>query len=290
MRYIPRYLLLLFFCFLTTVEVCAQSTNDGTSKLQQLYKKVKHEVKEAKQNGYQPLIGISTYHSIIRDSGVHNTYVNAVIRAGGLPVLIPMTTDAAVLNQLISRLDGMILTGGDDVDPAYYNEAAIAQLGAVDPPRDEYDLTIIKLAADKRLPILGICRGAQLINVAFGGTLYQDLPTQYPSSIVHSQKEENDIGTHLISIEKGSLLNRILPDSTYCVNSFHHQAIKEVAPGFKVTAYAPDHVVEGIETSARRNIIAVQFHPECLIMGKDSTTLCLFQNLVDRAIRYHKNK
>ncbi len=292
MNRIFKYLFLSIICCLSAIQVNAQTAEKDTTvnQLQQLYSKVNHDIIGIDKQKYQPLIGISTYHSTHRDSGAHTTYINAVIRAGGIPVLIPMTTNNVVLYQLISRLDGIILTGGEDVATSFYGEQPIPEMGKVDSLRDVYDLTIIKLAAKKRLPMLGICRGEQLINVAFGGTLYQDLPAQFPSSVIHDQKESSTIGTHGLSVLPNTQLARILPDSIFLVNSFHHQAIKDVAPGFKATAYSPDHVVEAIESSPKQNIIAVQFHPECLIMSSDDTMLCIFKNLIDRANIYYKKR
>jgi gamma-glutamyl-gamma-aminobutyrate hydrolase PuuD len=286
-----KYIFFTFVACLSLTHINAQNiTNDtATSKLQLLYQQIEQKMTTSKRIKNQPLIGISTYHSIHRDSGAHNTYVNAVIKAGGIPVLVPLTDNSVVLHQILSRLDGIIITGGDDLDTSFYGEQPIPQMGAVDSLRDVYDLTLIKLAADLRMPLLGICRGIQLINVAFGGTLYQDLPTQHPSDIAHHQTEPSDIGTHDITIVPKTRLSRILPNSIYKVNSFHHQAVKQVAPGLKVSAYTADQVVEGLESSPKQNIIAVQFHPECLIMNGDMTTLPIFKDLIKRAMKYHKH-
>ena len=135
----------------------------------------------------RPLIGISCSHPGY-NSSTRMTYTESVIRAGGTPMLIPITTDSLVLADVIKRLDGIVLIGGGDIHPSYFNEDPIEQLGEVDSLRDVYDIALIRLAAHRNLPMLGICRGEQLINVAFGGTLYQDIPSQHPDTTVcHDQ-------------------------------------------------------------------------------------------------------
>jgi gamma-glutamyl-gamma-aminobutyrate hydrolase PuuD len=277
------YLCLLIGFSFTSIGKAQKSSQPN---MQELNKEIRNFCSH-RDNSFKPLIGISAYHSKNRDSGAHNTYVNAIIKAGGIPVIIPLTTDMNALYDIVTRIDGLIMTGGDDVYPSYYNESPIEQLGAVDSIRDRYDLTLIKMSSDRMLPILGICRGIQLINVALGGTLYQDLPTQHPSGVVHSQKEPSDVGTHDIEVADGTLLSKMIGAGNFKVNSFHHQAVKKVAPGFRVSALSADSIVEAMETISERNIIAVQFHPECLIL-KDDTMLPVFRNLVQRSLAYHQ--
>lgn len=238
----------------------------------------------------RPVIGISASQSGQGGSNVPGAYVNAVIKAGGIPVIIPLTDDGSVLRNILVDLDGVIMIGGDDVDPSFYKESPIKQLGEVDSIRDVYDLMLIKMVSDRNIPLLGICRGEQLINVAFGGLLYQDIPTQHPSDIQHKQTEPREKPTHKISVVEGSQLSKIIGAGDFSVNSFHHQAIKQIAPGFKAVAWAPDSIVEGIEATPVRNILAVQWHPEALVANGDTTMLKIFRDLIHEAEFYRKAK
>lgn len=237
-----------------------------------------------------PLIGISAARNNKGYSLLSEMYANAIIKAGGMPIIIPTTTDAKTLLNIVSTLDGLVFSGGADITPAYYNEAVWNKTVEVDSIRDVYELTLIKLAANRNVPILGICRGEQLINVAFGGTLYQDLPSQKKSDIKHSQNEPRELATQPISIIKGTGLCSILGNNeTLSVNSFHHQAIKDMASGFIPTAIAPDGVTEGLE-NPNRNISGIQWHPEGLVAGGDSIMLGIFSAIVQKADIYRKAK
>lgn len=230
----------------------------------------------------RPLIGISTY-SGTKQMIVNSAYVQSVILSGGTPYMIPVTDNVEVLRQIVSRLDGIIFTGGEDIGPDYYGEAPHEKLEEVSPARDIFELTAMKLAADRNIPMLGICRGLQLMNVAFGGTLYQDLPTQHPSTTNHLQEVSGTIPTHTVSVVKGSKLAAITGRNELQVNTFHHQAIKQLALGFKVVARSPDNVVEAIEAYPVRQIMGVQFHPEIFTAAGDTTMRKLFTFLINKA-------
>ncbi|GHU54418.1 hypothetical protein FACS189411_01040 [Bacteroidia bacterium] len=239
-----------------------------------------------------PLIGLSAARNANGGSAVGSAYIESVIKAGGAPVLIPATTDVTALRQIVANLDGLIMIGGEDVNPLWYNEAPLQQLGEVDPLRDEYDIKLIKLAADRNVPLLGICRGEQLINVAFGGTLYQDLPSQRDSKtlVKHGQKLPGAYASHIASIVPGTQLEEIIGSGNKGVNSFHHQAVKDVAPGFRAVAFSSDSVVEAIEAWPNHPILAVQWHPELLTAGGDTTMVKLFRFLVGKADTYRQAK
>ena len=237
-----------------------------------------------------PCIGISASQSGEGGSSVPGTYIHAVLKAGGTPVIIPLMNNVATLREIVAGLDGLIMTGGEDVNPRFYKEQPIEQLGDVDSVRDVYDLMLIKMAADRNIPLLGICRGEQLINVAFGGSLYQDIPSQHPSAITHRQSEPKEQGTHTVTVSTGSLLASVIGDNTFSVNSFHHQAIKKVAPNFRVVAWAPDSTVEAIEAYPGRSILAVQWHPEGLVAGGDTTMLKIFKYMIHKSETYRKAK
>lgn len=237
----------------------------------------------------RPLIGISTDVNPKR-TAVNTAYVQSVILSGGIPYMIPVTDNVEVLRQIVSQLDGIVLTGGEDIKPDYYGDTPDEKLEEVSPARDTFDLMVLKMATDRNIPILGICRGLQLMNVAFGGTLYQDLPTQHPSAINHRQKESGTIPTHPVSIIKGSKLAEITGQEMLQVNTFHHQAIRKLAPGFKVTAWAPDSVVEAIEAYPVRQMLGVQFHPEIFTAAGDTTMRKLFKFLINKADTFNLAK
>lgn len=231
----------------------------------------------------RPLIGVSASHSD-GASRVSGTYIQAILKAGGAPVIIPAITDGATLRDLTAQLDGLVLTGGADLNPLWYGEEPIQALQAVDPVRDLYELKLLKLAADRNIPVLGICRGEQLMNVAFGGTLYQDIPSQHPGHPVkHVQNMPGEAVSHHLSIPPGSQLAAITGQSGLMVNSLHHQAVKTLAPGFRVVAFAADSVIEAIEAWPDRPMLGVQWHPESLTAGGDTTMLKIFRFLVGKA-------
>lgn len=231
----------------------------------------------------RPLIGISASHSD-GASRVSGTYIRAILKAGGAPVILPAITDGAALRDLTATLDGLVLTGGADLNPLWYGEQPIQALQAVDPVRDLYELKLLQLAADRNIPILGICRGEQLMNVAFGGTLYQDIPSQRAGRPVkHVQDMPGESVSHHLSIPPGSQLAAITGQSDLMVNSLHHQAVNRVAPGFRAVAFAADSVIEAIEAWPDRPMLGVQWHPESLTEGGDTTMLKLFRFLVGKA-------
>lgn len=245
----------------------------------------------------KPVIGISAFSENGRCQ-VNNTYVNSVRLGGGVPLVIPVTDDDAQIDVILSSIDGLVMTGGEDFDPLkWFGEEPIRGLGEVVPERDAFDVKLVRAAVAKGIPVLGICRGEQLLAVAFGGSLWQDIPSQLKESYVkHRQSPTTGTyGTHSISIEKGSLLSRVLGNRTSAVvNSFHHQAIKQVPQGLRVVAKSADGIIEGVERSGRlaqqfadggAMILGVQFHPEIITNAGSPEFLPLFQKLVEEAAR-----
>jgi putative glutamine amidotransferase len=242
-----------------------------------------------------PVIGISAYSENGRCQ-VNMTYVNSVRMAGGVPLVIPLTEDDDQIEAIIDAIDGLVMTGGEDFDPLkWFGEEPIRGLGEVVPERDAYDVKLVRAAVAKGIHVLGICRGEQLLGIAFGGSLWQDIPSQVKDSYVkHRQGPTNGaFGTHSIQIEKGSLLSTILGGrTTAVVNSFHHQAIKKVPQGLKVVATAADGIIEAVERSGRLApdfadgggmILGVQFHPEVITNAGNPEFLPIFQKLVKEA-------
>jgi len=217
--------------------------------------------------------------------------VNAVLTVGGTPVLIPLITDETALDEIVSRIDGLLLTGGGDIYSPLYGEELHPAVDSYDLKRDRYDIALVKQAAERQLPILGICRGCQLINVAFGGTLIQDIPSQVLESTVnHYQEEAREVATHSIQITSDSQLCKIVHTKQIKVNTFHHQAVKTVAPGFEAVAWAEDGVIEAIESTEGKAIWGVQWHPENGAVAKDPVMLDLFRHLVNEAAFFMRAK
>ncbi len=226
----------------------------------------------------QPLIGLSA-NIDEQTSRLHHAYVRSVEQAGGVPVISPATTDAGVLRRLVETLDGLILTGGADVGGEYFGEKTLEGLAEVDPGRDAYDFLLLKLAADRQLPIFGICRGMQVINIAFGGGLWQDIPTQYPGNpLDHKVLANKEKSAHDVEIAPDSLLSKFFSTRRIGVNSRHHQAVAAIAPGFSISASAPDGITEAIEAYPVRRIFGVQWHPENMAAeGNDKGMQALFE-------------
>ena len=188
-------------------------------------------------------------------------YLDAVAGAGAIPLVVsPEATPATDL--VVSRIDGLMLVGGLDVDPANYGEAVLNDTVDPSPQRDALELALLQSALSRRVPILAICRGHQLLNVARGGTLWQDLPTQRPDGLGHSQRGDPHSAGHEIKIASGSLLHRIVGSERLDTNSFHHQAVRRLGQNLRPTAKTSDGLVEALEDPTHRFVLGVQWHPE----------------------------
>jgi putative glutamine amidotransferase len=209
------------------------------------------------------------------------TYIQAVIRAGGLPLLIPHLEELALLRAAYERLDGLLLPGGEDIHPSHFREAIHERCRSISPERDATELPLARWAVDEGKPVLGICRGVQVLNVALGGSLYQDIGAQCPGAGRHDWYPgfPRNLMAHGAALAEGSALARILGGSVVAVNSLHHQSVKDVAPVFFVTAVAPDGVVEGVQARDHPFAIGVQWHPEELA-ATDAGSQRLFEALV----------
>jgi putative glutamine amidotransferase len=219
----------------------------------------------------RPLIGLTTHRRSSDDGnpdvyGLRLTYVEAIRRAGGLPVLLPLGLSADELRDLYDRLDGLLLSGGGDISPDEYGMETTPELRLVDSDRDRVELALTRWAVDEEKPLLGICRGIQTFNVALGGSLYRDIATEHPSHSKHDYfpNYPYDFPAHPISVAEDTLLARALGNPLLTVNSLHHQSARDIAPRLVPVAFAPDGVVEAVELPGHRFALGVQWHPEWL--------------------------
>lgn len=215
---------------------------------------------------------------------LRRTYIDAIASAGGAPFLIPLVDDEEVMRALYERIDGLLLSGGGDIEPSHYGEAPLPELGATDPLRDKVELWLAGWAVADGKPILGICRGAQLLNVSLGGSLYQDIPAQLQSELVHDSsftRQDWAYMAHDLRIEPGSRLAEIIGTTNFPTNSLHHQSLKTIAPDLRPVGWAPDGVVEAIEGRNGHFMLGVQCHPEALQGAADPRWRALFEEFVE---------
>ncbi|MDR2497856.1 MAG: gamma-glutamyl-gamma-aminobutyrate hydrolase family protein [Tannerellaceae bacterium] len=236
-----------------------------------------------------PRIGISVNRKD-GQSCVNELYVRSVLAAGGAPILIPAMLDPEAMHRIVADLDGLLFSGGGDINPILLGEEPIPQLQDVDPFRDEYDLLLLRIAFIRQIPIMGVCRGHQLVNAAFGGTLLQDIYAQHSQpAIKHSQEMERQYPSHSVGIVRGTRLHSVLKSDKINVNSIHHQAVKAPAQGFVVSATAPDGIIEAIE-HPEYSVFGLQWHPEGMAANGDEASIELFRMLVKDAQRFAEAK
>ena len=212
----------------------------------------------------KPIIGLTV--SVQDDGSVSllEAYSRAIEKCGGVPILIPYVKNTDVYDDIIKKCDGIFITGGADIDPCRYGKAKKNTCGQLQQLRDEKELYILDKAMCKNKPILAVCRGIQLLNVYLGGTLYQDIPTEYPSKINHTQKEGRFEPSHSVEIVEGAPLFKLVNKEVMTANSFHHQAIKDLAVGLEAMAYAEDGIIEAVYLPSRYYVRGYQWHPERL--------------------------
>ncbi len=233
-----------------------------------------------------PLIGVSTSITIGQHperAYVNSAYLHAIQQAGGVPVALPPQLSPASLGRLARGLDGLLLTGGGDMDPAQFGEEPHPTLYDVAPARDAVETRAVGIALERRLPILAICRGIQVLNVALGGSLFQDIAGDPGTEIAHGQEAPRDQPTHKVKVAPGSRLAETLGADEIEVNSMHHQAVKALGAGLAAVAWAPDQIIEGIELSdPSRFVLGVQWHPEEMLVHSEPARR-LFMALVSAA-------
>lgn len=232
-----------------------------------------------------PIIGITgdiTFTKFYLDfwnyrSGINDAYIRTVERGNAIPLILPVSKPIYA-SKIISNIDGLILSGGNDVSPFNYNEEPIDKLTSIDPSRDDFELALLKEAISNDKPVLCICRGAQMLNILFGGTLYQDTSCNKNFTLQHFQKSDPAIPVHKIKTKQDSFINSILGDEI-SVNSIHHQMIKKLGDGLEATATSSDGVIEAIELKDSKFTVGIQWHPE--IMAKSNIRM---QNIFNEFI------
>jgi putative glutamine amidotransferase len=234
----------------------------------------------------RPWIGIPTRFEEDNTTGKIRRYLEAVVWAGGIPIMIPVFAPPATIDEYTQRLDGVLLPGSpSDIDPARYGAAPHPRLGTLTPEREALDFSLLEYAERSRLPVFGICFGVQSINVFRGGTLVQDIPSVVDSPLFHeSHGEPQQLARHLVHLERSSLLARLAGADAVEVNSFHHQAVEVTGKGLTAVATAPDGVVEAIEDSSGRFVVGVQWHPE-RSFREDPFSQALFQAFIREAAK-----
>lgn len=244
---------------------------------------------------YQPLIGCTTYRKHIPQErpidvfGLMPSYIDAIRSAGGLPVMIPLGLSEEELRGIFKRLDGVLLPGGGDVEPGLYHGRMDIAVWGIDRDRDSTEITLARMAVAEEKPILAICRGLQVFNVALGGSLWEDIELLVPGSIIHNLPDEfprNHLA-HPITTVAGSRIAQHLGKNESWVNSIHHQAIRDLAPELAITATAPDGMIEAAEVGGHKFAVGVQWHPENLI-NDDSAMLNLFKGFVTASANGHR--
>ena len=233
------------------------------------------------QKTKRPLIGLVPLVDYQREScWMLPGYMQGVEQAGGVPVMLPLTRDRGELERLAAACDGFLLTGGQDVAPALYGGADPGRCGELCPERDAMETALLALARAQDKPVLGICRGIQLLNAALGGTLWQDLPTQCPSEVDHHQSGNYASPIHTVALQPGTPLAELLGSAPLPVNSLHHQAVRTLAPALAPMAVAPDGIVEAVYEPGRTFVWAVQWHPE-FSWQTDANSRAIFRAFVD---------
>ena len=217
-------------------------------------------------------------------TGLNSAYVRSVVAAGGVPLVLSPLMGHSYAARALDGVDGLVLTGGEDVDPSWYNAELSPRTNPPDRDRDLFELALFAAARQRELPILGICRGIQLVNVALGGTLYQDLPSERPGPVDHNRSGARADRSHAIRLTPGSLAAEALGATALRVNSFHHQGVRDLAPNLVATGWSEDDLIEVVESAAGEPwVLAVQWHPEEMHADAHAPDRGLFAALVERA-------
>lgn len=237
----------------------------------------------------KPVIGITGNYGE-KGCELAEGYYQSLLRVGAVPVIIPPYEDIDAMANTLERVDGLLLSGGGDLNPLFMGEEPIPELHSVNYRRDRAELWLIRMAYNRQIPMLGICRGLQMLTVALGGTIYQDIAAQASGGpfIKHDQSLQRGVPSHTVELCIGCYLRWLFEASRLAVNSFHHQAVKDPGPVLKVSARSDDGIIEAVESSEHKDIIGVQWHPECFLEQQDETMLPLFKWLAGHAAAFAK--
>lgn len=247
----------------------------------------------------KPIIGIPCATFLDKDwcpptFGHRQSYVDAVVGAGGVPLLLPLVDQEDIVSSMYAQIDGLLLAGGGDVQPEYYGEERHECLGMLEPLRDRVELPLTRRAAADGKPILGICRGVQLLNVALGGTLYQDIRAQLETTPLEHERsyqcQDWTCMAHAVRLDPTSRLAVWLETSEFLTNSLHHQAVKHVAPSLRAVGWAPDGVIEAVESTNGQFLVGVQCHPEALAATADPRWQGVFSAFVEHCVAYRQSR
>ena len=227
----------------------------------------------------KPIIGISSSlneHVL----SVPTDYIQAITKFGGVPIILPNLQEDAI-ESIVELLDGLLLTGGGDIDPTLFNEEPHQNLGTITPERDEFEIAIIQKMMKLNKPIFGICRGLQILNIAIGGDMYQDIYMQSQNKLLqHTQLAPRSHTSHFVHVIEGSKLGDIVQVEKFKVNSFHHQAVRKIPTDFKASAIASDGIIEAFESMNHKFVMGLQWHPECLLSKNDYASIAIFETFI----------
>ena len=228
----------------------------------------------------KPIIGVS---SNLKEHilSVSTDNIQAITRFGGIPIVLP-NMEKGITDSIANLIDGLLLTGGGDIDPTLFGEEPHQALGSIVPERDEFEVDLIKKILAQNKPILGICRGAQILSIALGGDMYQDIYTQSEGKLLqHDQKAPRTHASHFVQVSKDSVLRNVVGEERFKVNSFHHQAVRNIPDGFRVSGLSSDGIIEAFESEFHPFVMGIQWHPESLLLKDDSPSISIFKGFID---------
>ncbi|SDZ61656.1 putative glutamine amidotransferase [Evansella caseinilytica] len=233
----------------------------------------------------KPMIGITSSLKDEQQLMLSLDNIESITSAGGVPVVLPNLTEEEQVARAADHIDGLLVTGGGDIDPTLFGEEPHPALGSITPQRDEFEILIIRKLLEQNKPILALCRGCQILNIAAGGDMFQDIYAQSDRQLLqHSQHAPRSHASHFVEVKHGTLLKQITRLERFKVNSFHHQAVRHPAAGFVVSATSSDGVIEALESSRHTFVLGVQWHPECMTKRKDFPSRAIFTHFVEACI------
>ncbi|MDF2067679.1 gamma-glutamyl-gamma-aminobutyrate hydrolase family protein [Bacillus sp. Cr_A10] len=238
----------------------------------------------------KPIIGITVE---VKEDGNYfmpSVYGQAISQAGGIPVLIPLIPDMDI-DELCEKIDGLFLTGGEDIDPSYYGAEPIVHLGRITPKLDAMEFATVQKILELNKPYIGVCRGLHMLNIVSGGTLYQSIHSQRKEPVIqHLQKAERTHRSHTVNVEKDSRLYELVQEEEFKVNSFHHQAVNEIGKDLRVVAKATDGIIECVESTKHNFVFGFQWHPEEFAMDGDEASKRIFEAYIQAALKRQGEK